>query len=300
MPSLFNDFKQETVVCSDGQTRPMSVIRLGFANVYYTAYAILAYCDQLEQRQDLVRDRRILEAFTSVTVQKKSGKPTADYVLSLKELAKKVMILYDDYYQYGFVDTTLLANHRPGKGVYCSMWAPMTNKSGKPILGQTSEGKTTLSRAGLTELARAFRFYLSETVSRMFPRGLEESEWDSASAVYTVTTSRGRSTQSSADFADFAGTLLEVYDVVCLLSENCAEYQVLEDAAFAAGDEERAARQPQRYAQPRLGTLPRDQSQTQAPRTTRKVVIKKTTTVVPSDRFATLTADAESHNTTTE
>ena len=292
--SFFDDFNKEKVVCSDGVERPIGVIHCCRANAFWSAYAILAYCDQLEAKGHLTRDRLLLKAFTSLTLQQKSGKTTTDRVVSMRDLAQKVVDLYDNYLDFQFVETTILANHRPGKGAYCSLWTSETNANGKKVLNPTEEGKTMLSRASMSQLVRTFTFYLVETVRRMFPRGLDESEWESSAATYVVENARGRSTQSSADFATFAEVLLEVYDEVCLMSEDCHEYQELEDTAVAAGNAERDSRQPQRRAQPRVGRRPQVQQPEEKPKSQRKIQVRTTKTVgAQPNRFATLPTEGD-------
>ena len=286
--SYLDSFNQERIKLANGEWLPMPAVRLSRSNLFQTAYAILAYCDDLKAKDHLMRDRLLLEAFTSLTLQK-SGDATTDRVVSLKGLARRVVDLYDNYLDFQFLDATILANHRPGRDTYCSLWTFETNESGKQALVPTDEGKVILCRATLGQLARAFTFYLVETVRRMFPRGLEEHEWESSAATYVVYTSRGRSTQSSADFAAFAGVLLEIYDDVCQLSEDCHEYQALEDAAVLAGKAERDARQPRHHAQPRVGRRPQTQQLSDAPKSQRKIQVRTT----QANRFATLPTDGD-------
>lgn len=281
--ALYAAFNKEIVRCSDGTERPMGAVSVSRATLYEVSYAIAAWTSLLSTKLHLARDKALHSALTGIKVTTRvgKGKETEERVVSLNDMALKVLSLYDTYCDKVFLDSTMCRNHRPGKGVL--------------PFGTEDDARTVLGRAGLLVLARAFCFYLEQTVKRMFPRDAEE--WDSASATYSVGYGKDRVSRSSADFAMFAGDLLDLYDQICLLTEDCSEYADHETAAYEAGESEKASRQTQRPRRNQPRVAPQNQGQ-------RRILIRTTAPAVapvapvrpPTNRFGALEVDDDAED----
>ena len=227
----YNDrFIAELVSFDDGSL-PLGDLCVSKANLYYSALAILAECDLLSTYTG-TKSKTLLNGYNNITCKYTARKVEKTVNVSIKTMAQRVVELYDKYYTSEFLYGTILGNWR---------WTKQRSEDQKydPCSFSKGEMLVPLKSASIPLLVKTFRIYLVETVKRLFPRNLDETEWDSGAATYR----RGNAVLSSIEFCDFAEVLLDQYWKVILFTPELSEFKSVIHAASEAVKLERQQKQ---------------------------------------------------------
>lgn len=224
------------------KTYDVKDLHMGNADIYLVALAVMTDIEDKRAKKNPKNESFLL-------AYRQTG---------LESYARRVLDLYDRCFSEDFSPEMFFSYKRWGRGKMgkregkrCFISDTFDENCGyDPFVFSSPQSRTSLSQAGLTLLAKAFRFFLEETLRHFFQKS-DPNAW------YPYTDKKGKrvlpestylGTRTSGVFNSAVSELLEIFDGVYKWTPHLDEFVEATERAVELGRADRDAKSASRLA----------------------------------------------------
>lgn len=256
------DENNEPIIDEDGRKSYKDVVvtylvkdlPIAKADIYLVSLAILTDYEQKSLKRTPKNDA-FIQAYDRVQTQSSKA-------FSLRTMAERIVTLYDTHCKSDFANE-MFYNYdyrRWGRGrmqkvdkkrVFVSDTFDET-RGFDPYVFSHAQARISLSHAGLTLLAKGFRFFLEETLRHFFQKS-DPDAWypytDEKSKKKIVPESHYLGNRTCSEFTSAVSKLLDIFNEVYTLSPHLTEFTLATTKAVDAGHSDRVVKTAEKLAQ---------------------------------------------------